>query len=124
LSPVAVLAAPTSLPGRRPIGSEAIFISADGKFEIEGHAYQIPERFSTREVLGYRSLISPVPDRPRGTTLTAEQRLVTEAFLYRRAAACVIPEFGTHAPHSMSRNQLLSIHRWIGRHRPALAGRL
>lgn len=101
--------------------SEAIFISAQGVFEIDGYVYRIPERFSTREVLSYRSLIAPVPDKPRGTTLRAEQRLATETFLYRRAAACVIPEFRANAPDSLSRDQLLSIHQWIGRHRPALS---
>jgi len=100
--------------------SEAIFISAAGIFEIEGYSYRIPERFSKREVLSYRSLITPVPDKPRGTTLAAEQRVVTETFLYRRAAACVIPEFGENAPDSLSRDQLWSIHQWLGRHRPAL----
>lgn len=123
--PVRLLETPSGCsrrPERRHIASEAIFISAEGIFEIQGHSYRIPERFSTREVLSYRSLISPVPDRPRGTTLTAEQRLVTETFLYHRAAACVIPDFGLSAPPSLSRDQLLSIHRWIRRHRPALAG--
>lgn len=101
--------------------AETILISGDGVFEIEGRTYRIPEQFSTREVLGYRSLLTPVPDKPRGTTLTAEQRVATEAYLYRRAAACVIPGFGVHAPESLSRAQLWSIHRWIGRHRPALS---
>ncbi len=102
------------------IVSEAIFIDANGAFEIEGHVYRIPERFTTREVLSYRSLIAPVPDKPRGTSLPPEKREATEAFLYRRAAACVIPEFRTNAPESLSRDQLWSIHRWIARHRRAL----
>jgi hypothetical protein len=66
--------------------------------------------------------MAPVPDKPRGTTLPAEKRLATETFLYRRAAACVIPEFGTNAPESLSRDELFSIHQWIVRHRPALTG--
>ena len=104
--------------------SEAIFITIDGAFEIEGYEFRIPEQFSTRQVLSYRSLLAPVPDKPRGTTLEPEQRVATEAYLHRRAAACVIPGFGLHAPESLSRDQLRSIHRWIGRHRPALsAGR-
>ena len=100
--------------------SESIFITIDGVFEIDGHVYQIPKHFSTREVLSYRSLITPVPDKRRGTTLGAEQRLATEIFFYRRAAACVIPDFRANPPRSLSRDQLLRIHRWIGRHRPAL----
>jgi len=100
--------------------SEAVFITRSGDFEIEGHAFNIPERFSTRQVLSYRSLIAPVPDRSRGTTLKVEQRVATETYLYRRAAACVIPGFELNAPKSLSRSQLRSIHLWIGRHRPAL----
>ena len=100
--------------------SEAISISVDGVFEIDGRAYRIPEYFSSSAVHNYRSLIAPVPDRRRGTTLAAEQREITDTFFYRRAAACVIPEFGENAPESLSRDQLLSIHRWIGRHRPSL----
>lgn len=100
--------------------SGAIFISADGSFEIDGYSYRIPERFSTREVMGYRSLIEPVLDKPRGTTLAAEQRVATESFLHRRAAACVIPEFGVNAPESLSPAQLASIHGWIARNRPSL----
>jgi hypothetical protein len=90
-------------------------------FEIDDHVYQIPEHFSTTEVLGYRSLLAPVPDNPRGTTMSAELRVETEAVLFRRAAACVIPRFGMNAPESLSRAQLESIHRWIDRHRPALS---
>ena len=101
--------------------SEAIFITADGAFEIDDFAYRIPEEFSTREVLGYRSLLTPVPDNPRGTTLPTEQRVATEAYMSRRAAACVIPGFRMNAPESLSRAQLESIHRWIGQHRPALS---
>ena len=101
--------------------SEAIFITVDGVFEIDDYAYRIPEKFSTREVLGYRSLVAPVPDNPRGTTLPAEQRVATEAYMSRRAVACVIPGFRMNAPESLSRDQLESIHRWIGQHRPALS---
>ena len=101
--------------------SEAIFITVDGVFEIDDFAYRIPEKFSTREVLGYRSLRTPMPDNPRGTTLPPEQRMATEAFMSRRAAACVIPGFRMNAPESLSRAQLESIHQWIGQHRPALS---
>ena len=100
--------------------SEAVFITRDGNFEIEGHSFNIPERFSTRQVLSYRSLIAPVPDRSRGTTLKVEQRVATETYLYRRAAACIIPGFELNAPKTLTRGQLHSIHLWIGRHRPAL----
>ena len=103
--------------------SEAITITIDGIFEIDDFAYRIPEKFSTREILGYRSLVTPMPDNPRGTTLPAEQRMATEAYMSRRAAACVIPGFRMNAPESLSRAQLESIHRWIGQHRPALAPR-
>ncbi len=103
--------------------AEAIFINGDGVFEIDGRAYQIPERFSTREVLSYRSLLAPVPDIPGGTTLSAEQRVVTETFLLRRAAACLIPGFWMSASESLSLDQLQSINRWIAGHRPSLSDR-
>ena len=101
--------------------AEAIFISGDGVFEIDGHTYRIPEHFSTREVLSYRMLVAPVPDIPGGTTLTAEQRAATETYLLRRAAACVIPGFWMSVSESLSPAQLQSIGRWIARHRPALS---
>ncbi|MDX1395033.1 MAG: hypothetical protein R3195_11605 [Gemmatimonadota bacterium] len=100
--------------------SDAIFITVDGVFEIDGRVYRIPEHFSPSEVHSYRALIVPLPDKRPGTTLAAEQREITDTFFYRRAAACVIPEFRENAPESLSRDQLLSIHRWIGRHRPTL----
>jgi len=102
--------------------ANTIPIGPGGIFEIEGREYQIPEQFTARQVQSYRSLLVPVPDKPRGTVLTAEQRLATELYLYRRAAACVIPGFAVHAPESLTREQLGSIHRWIVRHRPALTG--
>ena len=100
--------------------AETVFISDDGVFEITGRAYQIPEHFSTREVLSYRTLLRPVPDIPGGTTLTAKQRAATEAYLLRRAAACVVPGFRTSAPEFLSLDELRGIHRWIARHRPKL----
>ena len=101
--------------------AETILISGDGAFEIDGRACRIPERFTTREVFSYRELLVPVPDIPGGTVLTAEQRAVTETFLLRRAAACVIPGFSMSVSESLSPAQLQSIHRWIARHRPALS---
>jgi hypothetical protein len=101
--------------------AETIFISGDGVFEIDGRTYRIPEQFSTREVLSYRTLIAPVPDIPRGTTLTAKQRVVTETYLLRRAAACVIPGFRMSVTESLRLAQLQNIHGWIARHRPALS---
>lgn len=101
--------------------AETIFISGDGAFEIDGRAYRIPEHFSTREVLSYRGLVAPVPDIPGGTTLSPEQRVATETYLLRRAAACVIPGFRMNVTESLSPTQLQSIGRWIARHRPALS---
>ena len=101
--------------------AETIFINGDGVFEIDGRTYRIPEHFSTREVLSYRSLIAPVPDIPGEMTLSAEQRVATETYLLRRAAACVIPGFWMSVTESLSLAQLQSIGRWIARHRPALS---
>ena len=101
--------------------AKAIFISSDGAFEIDGHTYHITEQFSNREVLSYRSLLAPVPDLPRGTTLSAEQRVATETYLLRRATACIIPGFWMSVSESLSPTQLQSIDRWIARHRPTLS---
>jgi hypothetical protein len=103
--------------------AETIFISGDGAFEIDGRTYRIPEQFSTREVLSYRTLIAPVPDIPGGTTLSPEQRVATETYLLRRAAACVIPGLLMSVTESLSPTQLQGIGRWIARHRPALSDR-
>jgi len=101
--------------------AKAMRISGDGVFEINGHAFQIPEHFSNREAMGYRSLLAPVPDIPGGTKLTAQQRVVTETYLHRRAAACVIPGFRMSLTESVSHAQLQSIHGWIDRYRPTLS---
>ena len=103
--------------------AETIFISGNGVFEIDGRTYRIPEHFSTREVLSYRTLLAPVPDIPGGTTLTAERRAATETYLLRRAAACVIPGFLLSVSESLSPAQLRSIGLWIAGHRPALSDR-
>ena len=100
--------------------AESIFISGDGAFEIDGRAYRIPEQFSTRQVLSYQTLIAPVPDIRGGATLSAEQRVVTETYMLRRAADCVVPGFRMSVSESLSPAQLQSIHRWIARHRPEL----
>ncbi len=103
--------------------AEAIFINDDGVFEIDGRAYRIPEYFRAREVLGYRSLVAPVPDIPRERLLTAERRAATELYLLRRAAACVIPGFSMSVSEALSAAQLQSIKRWIAGHRPSLSAR-
>ena len=101
--------------------AEAILISGDGAFEVDGCTFRIPEQFSRRETLSYRTLIAPVPDIRGGTTLTAEQRAATEIFLLRRAAACVIPGFWMSVSESLSLDQLQCIGRWITGHRPLLS---
>jgi len=103
--------------------AEAIFINDDGVFEIDGRAYRIPEHSSAREVLSYRSLVAPVPDIPSQRMLTAEQRVATESYLLRRAAACVIPGFSMSVSEALSLAQLQSINRWIAGHRPSLSAR-
>jgi hypothetical protein len=100
--------------------AETISISLAGDFRFGDRAYQVPEHFSTRQVSSYQTLIRPVPDIPGGTKLTAEQRVVTETYLLRRAAACVIPEFRMSVSEVLSLRQLESIHGWIAGHRPQL----
>lgn len=103
--------------------AEEIFINDDGVFEIDDRAYRIPEHFPAREVLGYRSLVAPLPDIPSERILTAEQRAATESYLLRRAAACVIPGFSMSVSEALSPAQLQSIKRWIAGHRPSLSAR-
>ncbi len=103
--------------------AETKFIDGDGVFEIDGRAYRIPEHFSTREVLSYRSLVATVPEIPGERMLTAEQRAATETYLLRRATACVIPGFSMSVSESLSPARLQSIERWIAGHRPSLSGR-
>lgn len=100
---------------------ERIRISREGVFEIDGCGYQIPEHFSTRQASSYQTLLRPVPDIPGGTKLNAEQRVATETYLLRRAAACVIPEFRMSVSELLSLRQLETIHRWIAEHHPDLS---
>jgi hypothetical protein len=97
--------------------AKMIFISGDGAFEIDGRTYRIPEQFSTREVFSFRSLLAPVPNIRGGTTLTAEQRSATEAYLLRRATACVIPGFSMSSCRASAAGSLT-----IVRHSPWPAG--
>ncbi len=100
--------------------ADGLIISGDGSFEIDGHSYQIPTQFSSREVFSYRRLLEPIPDIPGGTSLSMEQRSVQKAYLFRRAAACVIPGLEPRALESLSLAMLTTIHRWMTTHRPDL----
>lgn len=95
-------------------------ISGDGSFEVEGKAYRIPSSFSPREVFSYRRLLEPIPDVPGGTELSVEQRYAQKAYLFRRAAACVIPGLEAGALDELTLGMLTKIHRWIAAHRPEL----
>ncbi len=100
--------------------AERICISRQGVFEIDGRSYQIPERFSTREMLSYRTLLEPIPDGPGWNSLTAKGRVAAQKYFLWRAAACVIPGFRASAPEFFSLDKLRGIHRWIARHRSQL----
>ena len=100
--------------------AETISISLAGDFKVGGCTYQVPEHFSIGQVSSYQTLLRPVPDIPGGTKLTAEQRVVTDTYLLRRAAACVIPEFRMSRSELLSLRQLKIIHGWIAGHRPQL----
>ncbi|TFG66905.1 MAG: hypothetical protein E4H28_00320 [Gemmatimonadales bacterium] len=100
--------------------ADDLIISGDGSFEVEGRSYRIPAQFSPREIFSYRRLLEPIPDVPGGTELSDEQLCVQKAYLFRRAAACVIPGLETGALESLSLAMLTAIHRWIVSHRPGV----
>lgn len=90
-----------------------IRISEEGRFEVGGRSFHIPEVFTQRALSSYRALLRPIPDIPGGTKLSAEQRASTEDYLSRRAAAGVIPGFDMNASASLSAREMNAIHRWI-----------
>ncbi|MFW6089609.1 MAG: hypothetical protein ACODAB_07640 [Gemmatimonadota bacterium] len=93
-------------------------ISREGDFQIEGKSYHIPERIPPRALANYRMLVRPIPDIRGGTMLTVDQRATTEAYLFRRAAAGLIPGFHMDASEGLSAADMRTIHRWITAHRP------
>lgn len=93
-------------------------ISPNGEFRVEGKSYHIPEHMPTRALANYMTLVRPIPDIRGGTQLTAEQRATTEAYLFRRAAAGLIPGFHMDASEGLSAADMRTIHRWITAHRP------
>jgi hypothetical protein len=100
--------------------ADALHISGDGTFEFAGRSYRIPTEFAPREVFSYRRLLEPIPDVPGGTELSVEQRSVQKTYLFRRAAACVIPGLEAGSLDDLTLGMLTSIHRWIAGHRPEL----
>ena len=100
--------------------ADGLHISGDGSFEVEGRSYRIPANFSPREVFSYRRLLELIPDVPGGTELSVEQRSAQKAYLFRRAAACVIPGLEAGALDELTLGMLTTIHRWIAAHRPEL----
>ena len=101
--------------------AERICISREGVFEIDGRSYQIPERFSTKEMLSYRTLLEPIPDGPGWKSLTAKGRGASQKYFLWRAVACLVPGFRASVPQSLSLGQLETIHRWIAGHHPDLS---
>ena len=100
--------------------ADGLQIDGDGTFEVDGKSYKIPKNFSPREVFSYRRLLEPIPDVPGGTELSLEQRSAQKAYLFRRAAACVIPGLEAGGLDELSLGMLTTIHRWIAAHRPEL----
>lgn len=92
-------------------------ISPDGDFQVEGKSYHIPEHIPPRALANYRMLLRPIPDIRGGTNLSVDQRATTEAYLFRRAAAGVIPGFHMEASEVLSPADMRIIHRWITDHR-------
>jgi len=101
--------------------ADAFGIEGNGAFQIEGRTYRVPRRFSAREVYSYHRLLEPIPDIPGGTSLSEEQRCEQQAFLLRRAAACIIPGLQAHALESLSLAHLRRLHRWIVENRSDLS---
>lgn len=93
-------------------------ISPNGDFRVEGKSYHIPEHMPPRALTNYLTLLRPIPDIRGGTRLTAQQRASTEAYLFRRAAAGLIPGFDMAASEALSAADMRTIHRWIAAHRP------
>ncbi len=93
-------------------------ISPNGDFRVAGKSYRIPEHVPSRVLTNYMTLVRPIPDIRGGTSLTAEQRATTEAYLFRRAAAGLIPGFHMDASAGLSAADMRTIHRWITAHRP------
>jgi len=100
--------------------ADGLTISGDGSFEVAGHMYHIPAQFAPREIFSYRRLLEPIPSVPGGTELSAEQLTVQKAYLFRRAAACVIPGLEAGALETLSLAMLTEIHRWILAHRAGI----
>ncbi|MDT8436866.1 MAG: hypothetical protein RRA92_08935 [Gemmatimonadota bacterium] len=100
--------------------AEAVEIRSDGSFQLGERSYRIPEAFSPREVFSYRRLLEPIPDVPGGTSLNVEQVRRQRTYLFRRAAACVIPGLEPSALESLSFGALRALHRWIAVHRPEI----
>lgn len=100
--------------------ADGLQIDGDGTFEVDGQSYRIPKTFSPREVFSYRRLLEPIPDVPGGTELSLEQRSAQKAYLFRRAAACVIPGLEAGGLDELTLGMLTTIHRWIAAHRPEL----
>lgn len=102
--------------------ARSIRVEPDGSFHIGKKRYQIPETFSDRQIHSFRTLLEPIPDPPSGTVLTAEQRRRQENYLLRRALAVVTPGLPMGTVEKLPMSVVRSIHDWIGRHRPELAG--
>ncbi len=92
-------------------------ISPNGDFRVAGKSYRIPENMPPRAVANYLTLVRPIPDIRGGTSLTAEQRATTEAYLFRRGVAGLIPGLHMDASESLSAADMRTIHRWITAHR-------
>lgn len=101
--------------------TDALLITGDGTFELDGRAYQIPLRFSPREVFSYRRLLEPIPDIPGGTNLSVEQKKKQRTYFFRRAAACIIPGLEPSALEEVPLPGLVCLHRWLLAHRPELS---
>ncbi|HSM07395.1 MAG TPA: hypothetical protein VLA33_00070 [Gemmatimonadota bacterium] len=93
-------------------------ISPNGDFRVAGKSYRIPEHVPPRVLTNYMTLVRPIPDIRGGTSLSAEQRATTEAYLFRRAVAGLIPGFHMDASEGLSAADMRTIHRWITAHRP------
>jgi hypothetical protein len=97
-----------------------LHIRGDGTIEFAPPSYRHPTAVAPREVFSYRRLHEPLQDVPGGTELSVELRSVHKTYVFRRAAACVIPGLEAGSLDDLTLGMLTSIHRWIAGHRPEL----
>ena len=102
--------------------AKAFKVEPDGSFYIGKRRHLIPETFSDRQVHSYQTLLETIPDSPSGPTMKAETRRRQRNYLLRRSLLVVVPGLPWKALQSLPLVSVQTIHDWIARYRPELAG--